>query len=83
MNETTYEGSPSSRCPWTSERKASTTLTAELLQPEYFPADRLAEPRTTVFPGLSGVLPGPGRQEPNDWGLGLQVRAQKASLDAP
>ena len=29
------------------------------------------------FPGLDGVLPGFGRQEPNDWGLGLELRDGK------
>jgi CubicO group peptidase (beta-lactamase class C family) len=75
MNETTYEGSPAHGAHGPVSEMA--TLAAELLQPEYFPADRLAEARTTVFPGLSGVLPGFGRQEPNDWGLGFEVRAQK------
>jgi len=30
------------------------------------------------FPGLVGVLPGFGRQEPNDWGLGFELRDAKA-----
>jgi len=30
------------------------------------------------FPGLSGVLPGFGRQDPNDWGLGLELRDGKS-----
>ena len=30
------------------------------------------------FPGLVGVLPGFGRQEPNDWGLGLELRDAKS-----
>ena len=30
------------------------------------------------FPGLGGVLPGFGRQTPNDWGLGLEMRDAKA-----
>jgi CubicO group peptidase (beta-lactamase class C family) len=29
------------------------------------------------FPGLRGVLPGFGSQDPNDWGLGFEIRAQK------
>ncbi|WP_231928170.1 serine hydrolase domain-containing protein [Devriesea agamarum] len=31
-----------------------------------------------VFEGLPGVLPGYGRQEHNDWGLGVEIRAQKS-----
>ena len=30
------------------------------------------------FPGLGGILPGFGRQTPNDWGLGLEMRDAKA-----
>ena len=29
-------------------------------------------------PGLAGVLPGFGRQDPNDWGLGPEVRGRKS-----
>ena len=32
---------------------------------------------TVAFPGLGGVLPGFGRQEPNDWGLGCEIRDHK------
>ena len=31
-----------------------------------------------AFPGLSGVLPGFGRQENCDWGLGFEIRDSKA-----
>jgi len=27
-----------------------------------------------AFPGLDGILPGYGRQKPNDWGLGVELR---------
>ena len=33
---------------------------------------------TVQFPGLRGVLPGFGAQEPNDWGLGFEIRAAKS-----
>lgn len=32
---------------------------------------------TLAFPGLSGVLPGFGRQHHNDWGLGCEIRNGK------
>ncbi|HLR84386.1 MAG TPA: serine hydrolase, partial [Nocardioidaceae bacterium] len=32
---------------------------------------------TVVYPGLDGVLPGFGRQRPNDWGLGMELRDHK------
>ena len=30
------------------------------------------------FPGLVGVLPGFGRMDPNDWGLGFELRDAKS-----
>lgn len=33
---------------------------------------------SVVFPGLPGVLPGFGRQRPNDWGLGFELRGHKS-----
>lgn len=38
----------------------------------------VAEAISTQFPGLDGVLPGYGRQTPNDWGLGFERRGTKA-----
>ncbi len=48
----------------------------ELLAPTLVP-HLLAEARVTAFPGLTGVLPGFGRQDPNDWGLGFEIRDGK------
>lgn len=31
-----------------------------------------------VHPGLKGVLPGYGLQNPNDWGLGFEIRGAKS-----
>lgn len=53
-------------------------LALELLAPRVLPADLLAQATVVAFPGLRGVLPGFGRQDPNDWGLGFEVRAAKA-----
>lgn len=33
---------------------------------------------TLAFPGLTGVLPGFGRQQHNDWGLGCEIRNGKS-----
>ena len=33
---------------------------------------------TVQFPGLDGVLPGFGKQTPNDWGLGFELRDAKS-----
>jgi CubicO group peptidase (beta-lactamase class C family) len=50
----------------------------ELLAPSVLAPETLAEATAVVFPGLVGVLPGFGRQDPNDWGLGFEVRDEKS-----
>jgi CubicO group peptidase (beta-lactamase class C family) len=50
----------------------------ELLAPRFVAAETLAEATAVAFPGLVGVLPGFGRQDPNDWGLGFELRDAKA-----
>jgi CubicO group peptidase (beta-lactamase class C family) len=37
----------------------------------------LADATTVQYPGLRGVLPGFGGQNPNDWGLGFEIRGNK------
>ncbi|MEI8105297.1 MAG: serine hydrolase domain-containing protein [Actinomycetes bacterium] len=49
----------------------------ELLAPSRVARETLAEAGVVQFPGLTGVLPGFGRFEPNDWGLGLELRGAK------
>jgi CubicO group peptidase (beta-lactamase class C family) len=49
----------------------------ELLVPTTVAEETLAEATEVQFPGLVGVLPGFGRQEPNDWGLGFELRDGK------
>jgi CubicO group peptidase (beta-lactamase class C family) len=53
-------------------------LAAELLAPRLVAAETLDEAVTVQFPGLSGVVPGFGRQEQNDWGLGFELRDAKS-----
>jgi CubicO group peptidase (beta-lactamase class C family) len=53
-------------------------LARELQRPERIAGETLDEARAVQFPGLSGVLPGFGRQDPNDWGLGLELRDGKS-----
>ncbi|HET8752402.1 MAG TPA: serine hydrolase domain-containing protein [Gaiellaceae bacterium] len=53
-------------------------LGGELLEPTLVAAETLAEATTVQFPGLSGVLPGLGRMEPNDWGLAFELRDAKS-----
>jgi CubicO group peptidase (beta-lactamase class C family) len=50
----------------------------ELLRPTIIGRELMAEATQPVFPGLSGVLPGFGRQDPNDWGLGFEIRDAKS-----
>jgi CubicO group peptidase (beta-lactamase class C family) len=50
----------------------------ELLAPRLVAAETLAEATSVAFPGLAGVLPGVGRQEPNDWGLGFELKDGKS-----
>lgn len=51
---------------------------AELLSPTLLAAETATEAHSVQFPGLAGVLPGYGRQDPNDWGLGPELRTTKA-----
>jgi len=37
----------------------------------------VAEAVSVQFPGLAGVQPGLGRQDPMDWGLGFDLRSTK------
>jgi CubicO group peptidase (beta-lactamase class C family) len=50
----------------------------ELLAPSIVAPETFAEATSVVFPGLAGVLPGFGRQEPMDWGLGFELKDGKS-----
>jgi CubicO group peptidase (beta-lactamase class C family) len=49
----------------------------DLLEPRLIAPETLAEATEVAFPGLAGVLPDFGRFEPNDWGLGVELRDRK------
>jgi CubicO group peptidase (beta-lactamase class C family) len=49
----------------------------ELLTPRLIAAETLAEATSVQFPGLAGVLPDIGRFDPNDWGLGFELKDGK------
>ena len=49
----------------------------ELLRPSLTSPATLAAATTVAFPGLAGVLPGLGRFDPLDWGLGFELRDGK------
>jgi CubicO group peptidase (beta-lactamase class C family) len=53
-------------------------LARELQRPTLVVPETLAEATTVQFPGLAGVLPDFGRFDPNDWGLGFELRDEKS-----
>jgi len=53
-------------------------LARELQRPTLVAPETLAEATSVQFPGLAGVLPDFGRMDPNDWGLGFELRDGKS-----
>jgi CubicO group peptidase (beta-lactamase class C family) len=53
-------------------------LAAELQRPRLVAPETFAEATSVQFPGLVGVLPDIGRMDPNDWGLGFELRDAKS-----
>ncbi|WP_190122030.1 serine hydrolase domain-containing protein [Streptomyces inusitatus] len=51
---------------------------AEVQTPRLLDPRTVLEAMTVVHPGLDGLLPGYGRQRPNDWGLGFEIRDGKS-----
>jgi CubicO group peptidase (beta-lactamase class C family) len=52
-------------------------LAQELLEPTLVAPETLDEATSVQFPGLGGVVPGLGRLDPNDWGLGFELKDAK------
>jgi CubicO group peptidase (beta-lactamase class C family) len=52
-------------------------LARELQQPTLIAPETLAEATSVQFPGLAGVIPDLGRFDPNDWGLGFELKDEK------
>jgi CubicO group peptidase (beta-lactamase class C family) len=52
-------------------------FTCELQSPTLVAPETLDEMTSVQFPGLGGVLPDVGRFDPNDWGLGVELRDAK------
>ncbi len=52
-------------------------LARELLRPTLVTRATLDDATATAFPGLIGVLPGVGRFDPLDWGMGFELRDAK------
>ena len=53
-------------------------LGTEFLAPTLIPAATVRTAQSVAFPGLPGTLPGVGRFDPLDWGLGFEVKSTKA-----
>ncbi len=53
------------------------TLASELLSPTTFTVDLLGTATAVAFPGLAGVVPGVGRYDECDWGLGFELKSSK------
>jgi CubicO group peptidase (beta-lactamase class C family) len=76
MTGTRLEGRPSEGLVGPASDLAA--FAHELLASAILPAGLVAEAATVAFPGLRGVLPGFGLQDPNDWGLGFEIRGRKS-----
>lgn len=50
----------------------------EVLSPTLLHPDTVREMRTAQFPQLRGIVPGYGMHNPCDWGLGFELRGDKA-----
>jgi CubicO group peptidase (beta-lactamase class C family) len=76
LEATALEGSPARGAVSSVADLALVAL--DLLSPTLVAAETLAAAVTPQFPDLAGVLPGFGRQDPNPWGLGVEVRGGKS-----
>ena len=54
-----------------------TALAVELLAPTLVTPETFLAARSVAFPGLVGLLPGVGRFDPLDWGLGVELHDGK------
>jgi len=76
MAATRLDGSPAADV--TSTCTDMIRFAAELQAPTLVSAETVAEATSVAFPDVDGVLPGYGRQSPNDWGLGFEIRDGKS-----
>jgi CubicO group peptidase (beta-lactamase class C family) len=77
LRHTVLHGSPA-KDGWASASDL-TRVIGDLLAPSaLLHASTIADATNVQFPGLSGVVPGFGRQDRNDWGLGFEMRDDKA-----
>jgi CubicO group peptidase (beta-lactamase class C family) len=77
LHATTLPGSPAR--DGRSSAADLARIAYELISPTgLLSAPTLADATSVQYPGLRGVLPGFGGQDPNDWGLGLEIRDGKS-----
>ncbi len=77
MSETGLERSGSAASGVSGSSEDLLRLARELLVPRLVHQSTRDRAVAVAFPGLDGVLPGFGRQQPCDWGLGPEVRGHK------
>lgn len=70
LERTELRGSPAFAA-WSTARDVA-RFASELLAPTLLAPETVKDLVTVQFPGLSGVLPGIGRFDPLDWGLGVE-----------
>ncbi|GAB3559944.1 serine hydrolase domain-containing protein [Spelaeicoccus albus] len=75
MTDTEFTGSPAAGA--VSSARDLSLFAAELQAPTLLDPGIVASATRVAFEGLDGVLPGFGRQRPNDWGLGFELRDHK------
>jgi CubicO group peptidase (beta-lactamase class C family) len=76
MTATSLEGSPAKDGVSTVEDLLR--FAAEVQAPALLDPRTVAEAMSVQYPGTKGVLPGYGHQNPNDWGLGFEIRDSKS-----
>ncbi|MBZ3900454.1 serine hydrolase domain-containing protein [Streptomyces griseiscabiei] len=76
MTATSLDGSPAKDGVSTVDDLVR--FAAEVQAPRLLDPRTVAEAMTVQYPGTKGVLPGYGHQNPNDWGLGFEIRDSKA-----
>jgi CubicO group peptidase (beta-lactamase class C family) len=76
MNQTAVDGSPAhgARGPLVD----LLALAREFLTPRLVSVESRDNATAVAWPGLAGVVPGFGRYDPCDWGLGPEIRSQKS-----
>jgi len=75
MSGTTIDGSPASGV--SGPLVDLLRLGRELLRPTLVAEATMFAATTVVYADLAGVLPGFGRQDPCDWGLGFELKGRK------